>query len=101
MSKISIMDVVDDGVTPSDANFRSNTARSVRFNDEGGGGNRKSNSLNRTKIVLPYIMALWIDKNLRKRVSLQVKTISGYTQQLERRVSTDQMSIILFQQLVT
>jgi hypothetical protein len=94
MSRMSILD--DDGVTLSGATFRSN-ARSVRFQDDGG--SRKSDALNRKKIVLSYIMAPWIDKNLRKRVSLRVKMISGCTQQLEWRVSTDQRNLILFQPL--
>jgi hypothetical protein len=41
----------------------------------------------------------WIDKNLRKRVSLRVEMITGCSQQLDWRVSTDQRSLILFQLL--
>jgi hypothetical protein len=96
---MSILDVVGDDITLNGTTFRSNAARSLRFNDGEGGGSKKTDSLNRKKIVLSYINAPWIDKNLRKRVSLLVKMISECSQQLDWRVSTDQRSLILFQPL--
>jgi hypothetical protein len=62
MSRKSILDVVGDSVTLSGPIFRSNAAgRSVRFNDKGEAGSRKSDALRMKKLILSYIMVTWIE----------------------------------------